>query len=65
MRPQNDDLSSAWITGGNNPKRPRPEDNEPTITYTEADENYYRVVDIYGDQHEAKNRMRRGRKTNG
>jgi len=62
---QNDDLSSAWVTGGSNPKQPRHVDSEPAVPYSELDENYWRVVDIYGEQEEAKTRMRRGRKTDG
>ena len=62
MNPQNDDLATSWMGGGNNPKPPRHEDSEPAVPYTEQDDNYWRIVDIYGDQEEAKTRMRRGRK---
>ena len=63
MNPQNDDLATSWMGGGNNPKPPRhPDNDEPAVPYTEQDDNYYRCVDLYGDQHEAKTRMWRGRK---
>lgn len=63
MNPQNDDLASAWMGGGNNPKPPRhPDDGQPAIPYTEQDDTYWRIVDLYGEQEEAKVRMRRGRR---
>lgn len=62
MNPQNDDLASAWLGGGNNPKPPRHPAEEPSVPYTEQDDTYYRIVDIWGEQEEAKIRMRRGRR---
>lgn len=61
--PHNDSLNTSWLGPQNNPKSQPREADEAAIPYEQQDENYWRVVDIYGEQEERKTRMRRGRRT--
>ena len=60
VNPMSDDLGGGFFQGGNNPKKPKHEDKEPTSTYHEADDHHWDLRLLYGRQ-EPLEKYREGR----